>query len=144
MSVDSVLRRARKRQAVQFTDRATISRPVGEVIFNPETGASSQSYWTAYSGLPCKVKSVGLTGYDVGAGQTEVRIIAREIEFDLEKAGATVQPAVDDVVTITASTYNPPSIGQQYRITDIDRRTWQVCRRVTAEEVSVPALNEEA
>lgn len=139
VSLDSVLKRARKRQSAQFTDTATVRRPVGEVVFDPETEQSVQPFESRYVGIPCKVKTTTQVGFDTNAAQTSVRVISREIEFPLEFEGADSSFAEDDVVEITASTYNS-DIGQEFRISDIDRRTWQACRRVFIEESTAPIL----
>ena len=140
MSARSAILWARKRQAQQFTDRATVSRPVGEVTFDPNTGISAQDYSTRYTSIPCKVKTASLQGYDVQAAEAPVRLISREIEFPLEFSNAATSFALDDVVTLTDSEFNLSMIGEQYRVTDIDRRTWQVCHRVSVQEASVPEV----
>lgn len=135
MSLDSVLKRARNRQAVQFTDRATVVRPVGEITYDPVSGESVLPTEVIYADLPCKVKTTSQVGFDVQAGQTSVRLNSREIELPLE-----TDLAEDDIVVITASRYNPADVGQRYRVTDIDRRTWQACRRAAIEESTAPIL----
>lgn len=135
MSLDSVLRRARKRQAAQFTDTAMVVRPVGEITYDPDTGESVQQVETLHASIECKVKAISQVGFDVPAGQTSVRLLAREIEFPV---GTDL--AEDDVVKVTASVFNPTDVGVSFRVTDVDRRTWQACRRVSVEESTAPIL----
>lgn len=138
MSLDTVLKRARKRQAEQFTDRANVGRPIGEMVFNPVTGQTTQPVEIRYTSIPCKVKTTSQVGFDVAAGQTDIRLNTREVEFPLEMFGVATSFAEDDVVEIVASTYNAVGVGEKFRVTDIDRRTWQACRRTAVEETSVP------
>lgn len=135
MSLDSVLKRARKRQAVQFTDVAAVLRPVGEIYYDPASGQSVQPTVTLHASLECKVKTQSQVGFDVQAGQTAVRLNSREVEFPI---GTDL--AEDDVIVILASKYSPADIGQRYRVTDLDRRTWQACRRAAVEESTAPIL----
>src|SRR5690606_24495253 len=83
VSVESTLAWARNRQAAQFTDRATVSRPTGDPEFDPDTETSVQPHDTLYTALPCKVKTVSQVGHDVEAAAAELRLITREIEFPL-------------------------------------------------------------
>jgi hypothetical protein len=83
------------------------------------------------------VSSDDRSGEDAKAAETVLRLVDHIIKFPV---GQDVQ--MDDVVTITSSTYNPTDIGRQYRITDVDRREWQISRRCNVEETVVPQLNE--
>jgi hypothetical protein len=135
VSIETVIDRARRRQAVQLTQRATIVRPTGPPTFDSETRESVQPVTTLHTDLPCKVTNNDRAGLDVAVGETEIRVTDREIKFPV---GTVV--AEGDLVTITAGTYNTVDIGVTYRITDIDRREWQVARRCVIEEVAVPRL----
>lgn len=135
MSLDSVLKRARNRQAAQFTDTAAVLRPVGEITYDPNTGESVQPTDLVYASIECKVKTTSQVGFDVQAGQTAVHMNSREVEFPI---GTDL--AEDDIVVVQSSLYSPRDVGQRYRVTDVDRRTWQVCRRVAVEESTAPIL----
>lgn len=137
MSVGSAITRFRARQAAQFSATAAVHRPVGEVTFTPETG-SVQPYDLIYPAIACKLTSEDRSGNDASAGETVVRLVDQLIKFPVES-----DLRMDDIVTITASTHNPTDVGRQYRVTDVDRREWQISRRCNVEETLVPQLNEE-
>lgn len=137
MSIPGALARFQARQAAQFTQRATIQRRVGEPTFTPEDGYR-QEVTTIAADVPCKVTSNERQGQDVQAGQTEARIVDHEVKFPV---GTLVEK--DDLVTVTASVHNPQDTDRTYRVTDIDRREWQISRRCIIEEVLVPTLYEE-
>lgn len=138
MSVASAVARFRAKQAEQFTQTCTIHRPVGEVTYNPDTQQSTQDYELLHTGMACKVAANDRAGEDRQAAETEVRLVDSTIKFPV---GTDV--AMDDIVTITASTFHALSVGKQYRISDVDDREWQIARRCTIEETLVPRLWEE-
>lgn len=137
MSVASAIARFRSKQAEQFTATATVHRPIGEVVFTPETG-SVQNYELVYSSIACKLSSEDRSGNDVGAGETTVRLVDQLIKFPVES-----DLQMDDIVTVSSSLHNPTDVGRQYRVTDVDRREWQISRRCNVVETLVPQLNEE-
>lgn len=138
MSIESALRRFRRKQADQFTQTANIDRPVGEMTYDPDLGTSVQQVVRRYTAVPCKVTANERQGLDVQVAETKVRIVDHTVKF-----GVDTDVAMDDLVTITSSTFSPLDVDRQYRITDIDRREWQVSRRCVVEEVMVPMLWEE-
>lgn len=138
MSIESALARFRKRQAAQFTQTADIDRPIGEAEFDPTTGFTTQPVLRIRSGIGCKLTSNARQGEDVQAGETEVRLVDHTIKFDV---GIDIEK--DDLVTITNSKFNTADIGVQYRVTDVDRREWQISRRCVVEETLVPMMWED-
>lgn len=138
MSVDSAITRFRRRQAAQFSDRATIRRPVGEMGFDEDTGLASQEYETVGTNRPCKVVRDDRAGRNVNAGETTLLVSSRLVRFPPEE-----DAEVNDVVTITSSTYNPTDVGRSWRVADIERHTWQIARSCYVEETLAPQLNEE-
>lgn len=138
MSIDTAIRRFRERQAAQFTDFATIRRPVGEPTFDEDTGLATQEYETVGTLRPCKLTAHDPASRKVPAGETQLRVVTLQLKFPVEE---DVQP--DDIATITASTYNPTDVGKSYRIVSVDPRTWQISRLCEIEETLVPLLNEE-
>lgn len=136
MSIDTAIRRFRRRQEAQFTQRATIQRPVGEPVYDPEAQVSAQPVETVDTDVPCKITSGETQGSDVAAGQTSVRVTELVVKFPV-----ATDARRDDIVTISDSLYDEPDIGRQYRITDVDRREWQIARRCAIEETSVAMLN---
>lgn len=135
MSIESAVTRFRAKQAEQFSQTADIYRPVGEPTFTPEDGYA-QPVVTVTAGVACKVTSNERQGQDVQAGETEVRLLDHTIKFPVD-----TPVEVNDIVEVTASTYNPLDTGITYRITDVDRREWQISRRCVIEEVIVPLLH---
>ena len=134
MSIDTAIKRFRSKQAGQFTDEATVSRPVGEMTYDPDFG-SVQDYDEVYSG-ECKIRPADRTGNEVGAGQTEVLIVDSTGKFPVD-----TDLQMDDIVTVTASLYDAGMVGRQYRISSAPSDGWQIARVVVLEETVVPALN---
>jgi hypothetical protein len=137
MTVDGAITRFRLRQAAQFSDRATIQRPTGEPGYDEASGLSTQDYDTVGTARPCKFVRDDRSGRIVDAGESRLLVSSSTIRFahdeDIE---------VDDVVTVTASTYNPTDVGRSWRVADIERHTWQIARNCTVEETVAPLLNE--
>jgi hypothetical protein len=139
VSIDSAIRRFRAKQAGQFSQTALLQRPVGETVYDPNTQASVQPVVTIYTGVPCKVSTMGREqGSEVSAGQTEVRVTDLEAKFPID-----ADVLHGDLLTIVTSTFNTQDIGRQFRVTQIDRREWQISRKCAIEETIVPVLNEE-
>jgi hypothetical protein len=138
MSVDAAVTRFRRRQAAQFTDRATIRRPVGEMTFDESTGLASQEYETVGTNRPCKFVRDDRAGRDVTAGDTTVLVASIVCRFPVEE-----DVELHDVLTVTASAYNPTDVGRSWRVADLERHTWQIARNCVVEEIVAPALNEE-
>lgn len=134
MSFDTTLEFFRDQQAEQFTDSATVNRPVGEMTYDPDAG-SVQDYDEVYSG-ECKIRPADRSGNEVGAGQTEMVILDSTGKFPVD---ADLQK--DDIVVVTASTYDAGMVGRQYRISSAPADGWQIARVTVLEETLVPALN---
>lgn len=138
MTIDAAITRFRRRQAAQFTDRATIRRPIGEPTFDTETGLAGQEYETVGTGRPCKFVRDDRAGRDVSAGETSLLVASLVIRFPVEE-----DVEVHDVITITRSTYNPSDVGRSWRVADLERHTWQIARNCNVEETVAPPLNED-
>lgn len=138
MTVDSAITRFRRRQAAQFTDRATIRRPVGEPTYNPATGLSTQDFDTVATNRPCKFVKDDRAGRDVTAGESTLLVSSILCRFPVDE-----DVEVHDVITTTESQYNPTDVGRSWRVADIERHTWQIARNCSVEEIVAPPLNEE-
>lgn len=140
MSIATAITRFRLRQAEQFTQKATVRRPLGQMVYDAELGEDVQFVAVLHVDAPCKVTALSDTskGRDVQAGETKVRLADGEIKFHV---GLDV--AVDDLVEITGSLYHPLSVGKHYRVTDVDEREWQIAHKCVIEETIVPTLREE-
>lgn len=139
MSIDTAIARFRARQAEQFSDEVTVSRPVGELVTDSTTGAVTQTYDSIYEDRPCKIRPAERSGNDVAAGETELRMVDMVGKFavndDIRK---------DDILTVTASLYDTSMVARQYRVTEAPADAWQIARIVGLEETLVPALNPES
>ena len=138
MSIDTAITRFRAKQADQFSDEATVSRPAGEPTTNATTGAVTQDYDDVLTG-PCKIRPAGRTGSEVTAGETEVHLFPMAGKWPVD---ADIRR--DDIVTVTASLYDASMVGRQYRVTEAPADGWQIARVVGLEETTVPELNPES
>lgn len=138
MSIETAIARFRERQAEQFSDEVTISRPVGDPVTDSDTGAVTQPYDDVYEG-PFKIRPADRSGSDVHAGETDLRLVDMvgkgPVDTDIRK---------DDIVTVLDSTYDATMIGRQYRVKDNPADAWQIAKVVGLEETLVPELNPES
>lgn len=137
MSIATAIARFRSKQAEQFTERATIHRPVGELATDPETGAVTQTY-DSRTGRPCKIRPAERTGRDAVAGETDLRIIEMDGKFPVDE-----DIRKDDIVEVTRSQFDASMPGRQYRVTQAAADGWQIARVVGLEETLVPELTPE-
>jgi hypothetical protein len=135
VSITRALARFRRRQADQLTARATIRRPLGAPIYDPELGQSVQPVAVIGTDVPCKVTALESFGRDAAAGQTEIRINQHMVKLPV---GTDVR--THDVLELTASQHNPADVGLVVRVTDVDRREWQIARRCIVEEITAPTV----
>lgn len=138
MSIDTALARFRARQAEQFSDEATVSRQVGGLTTDHTTGAVSRIFDAVYDG-ECKIRPADRSGSDATAGETEVRLVDMAGKFPVD-----TDIRKDDIVTVTASTFDASMPGRQYRVTEAAADAWQIARVVGLEETLVPELNLES
>lgn len=134
MSIASAITRFRTRQAAQFSDTVTVRRQVGEASTDSITGGVTRNRDVVYSG-PCKVRPADRSGFDVHAGETEFRRIAMVGKFPVDQ-----DIRKDDLVTVTASTFDATMVGRQYRVTDHAADGWQIAKVVGLEELLVPVV----
>ena len=107
----------RGREAAQrklFTDSCTVRRPTGDAVVDLRTVAT---YATIHSG-PCRLRTFRPNEVVVGQQSGATHSVART-EVQLPVAGTPVLQ-VGDVVTITASKYDPHLVGLHYRVVDDD------------------------
>lgn len=131
MSLDSAVARFRQRQADLFRDEATIAAP-GARVFNPTTNSySTPAGATRYAG-PCLIRPLG-----VGGGATHAQVEAQETNVSLlrllAKFPANTPVELDDVVTVTSSTYDAALADRSFVVVAVDVDGAQVSRRVTIE-----------
>lgn len=134
MSVESAIRRFRRKQIRQASDTVTVARPTGDPVTNSETGAVTQPSTEVYAGK-AKIRPAGQAGRDVETGETELRRIVSVAKFppdtDIHK---------DDIITVTASRFDATMVGRQYRAVEHPGDGWQIAKTVLIEEVLVPQV----
>lgn len=136
MSIATALARFRVKQAEQFSDTATVVRPVGEPEFTGEH--YSQDAVTIYTDEPCKIRPAAIGGEDQsGAGETLVSTPDSEAKFAVNS-----DLRIGDVVTVTASLYDAGMVGRTYRVKRVPADAWQIARVAVLEETIAPTLNE--
>lgn len=137
MSIATAISRFRAKQAEQFSDSATIRRPVGEPEFDTVTEQYTQDVITIYTG-PCKLRPVAIRGEDeANAGETVVAVPDSECKFPVD---TDVQRG--DIVTITGSLYDAGMTGKTFTVGRVPSDAWQISRIVILQEIIPPLLNE--
>jgi hypothetical protein len=133
VSVDTAINRFRRRQSDVFRDEATVSRPVANDVGVIDT---SSNVWTPtaatviYAG-PCLLRAFTWEGTSTESGDQDVRLRRVRAKFPVD-----TDIAKDDVVTPSASTYDPSLVGVGFRVTDAFRDGWQICRVAILEEIT--------
>jgi hypothetical protein len=98
-------------------------------IFNPDTGYTQPSS-TVYSG-PCNVRPMRGNAQDVEAGALEERVL-----HYVGKVPVDTPVERNDTFTMTAAAYDPNMVGRVFNVQDVASDDWQICRRLTLEEVA--------
>jgi hypothetical protein len=131
MSLDSMIARTRARQNTLWRDTCTVDRSTGAESFNETTGDTTFTTEQVYDGN-CQVRPIAaLSGLDVEVGEQELRIVRVQVKFPAE-----TDIRKDDLITVTASTYDPALAGRTFRVTDVPANGWQVARVCIVEEVT--------
>jgi hypothetical protein len=126
----------RQEQDRQFTTTATVTRPTGEPVFDPVTETFTQTFTTVYSGR-CKIRpEANRSSDDSQAGET----LIGEPDFN-GKFPVDSDVQRDDIVTVTASTYDPGMVDRRYTVRQAQNDEWQISRVAMLEETLVPLLN---
>lgn len=125
-----MIARSRRAQARLYRSECQIARASGPKVFDPETGDTVQPTRTVYLGV-CQFRPAGYVGRDAEAGQREVRFLASVVKLPPD-----TDVARNDLLTVTASTYDPGLVGRTFRVTDVPGNDWQVAREAMVEEVT--------
>lgn len=133
MGLDSVISRARRRERGLWRTTGRLMRASDEApTFNTTTGKDTLAEPAVIYEGPCHLSATTTSGRrDTQAGEREIRISALRAKFPPETPAK-----VDDVLEITASTYDPELVGRSFRVTDIVWHAWQVTRVAILEEVT--------
>lgn len=136
MSIETAIARFRTRQADQFTTTATVNRPIGEPVFDPQTGDVTQDYELTFSG-GCKIRpdSTRSTA-EVDAGETSVALPDFNAKFPVD---TDIQRG--DVVLVTASRHDAGMVGKTYTVAMAQNDEWQIARVAILDQTVVPLLN---
>lgn len=112
-------------------DTATVTRPGEGGTLNPVTGGWTPAATTVvYSGA-CLLRAFKWEGTDIQYGDVEVRMRGCEAKFPVD-----TPIEFDDIVVPTASTYDSSLVGVSFRVTDVKRDGFQICRFVICQEIT--------
>lgn len=133
MTIATAVTRFRRRQAEQFSETATVTRPVGPPAFNRESEEVEQDYDAVTVGL-CKIRPAQRAyGREVQAGEREVVLSPYVGKWPVD-----TPLRVNDVVTVTASLYDADLAVATFRVAAVHLDGWQIAR--VAELERIPAV----
>lgn len=117
----------------RMVDACTITRPTDEETFNDTTGTYDTSgVETIYSGR-CEVQlSDGLNARGTEAGGSDVSITRLTVKIPVSAVGVQV----DDLVTITAATWDVDLAGQKFGVIAGHSKTHATARRLEVERIT--------
>ena len=110
-------------------DACAVKRPDGSA-YNETTGLDETTYDTLFASK-CKVQSRDLDARERDAGGRESTAVRVTIHLPIS-AGAV---EVDDVLTITASTFDPQLVGRAFRVLAPVGKSFATARRVEVEGI---------
>lgn len=122
---DLALRLARKRDVSRLTDRCDIDRPTGST-FNPTTGTYTETSDPVVEDTPCLASSETANVVDAAGQPVTINRVKVRVSY-------TVDPEVDDVVTLTESS-DPSLVALPLRVRSIGRGSYVVGRLLICEE----------
>ncbi|GAA4545656.1 DUF6093 family protein [Pseudonocardia xishanensis] len=103
MTVDSILRRARRQREQLMRSTCRILRPGGDPVFDPATGEyTTPDEAVVYEGR-CRVKQPGSAYRDPDSGERELIVGELVVELPWAQASANDPVRVDGTVVVTAS-----------------------------------------
>lgn len=121
-----------------MVDAATVKSPVSTTS-DPLTGEDVTTYGAPIYGPAikphqgkCKVQGLDPLERNPEAGGAEVTVQRYRIDFPV---GAFV-PAVGQIVTITASRFDPFLVGRMFRVVSLLHKSFATAYRLGVEEVS--------
>lgn len=110
-----------------MADTVTVSRVIGQPVYNPTTQKNDVTTQTVYTG-PARIKI--WRGVDTEAAETEVNV--QRYYLDLPLTGTVPDVKRRDTVTVTAS-LNPALVGRVLVLTDVESETTDTALRITCE-----------
>lgn len=130
MSIHTAVAFFRAEQRALMLDTATVTRPGEGGTLNPVSGAWTPAATTAVYTGACLLRAFKWEGTDIPYGDVEVRMRGLEAKFPVDTAIEQ-----DDIIVPTASTYDESLIGVSFRVTDVKRDGFQVCRFCICQEI---------
>lgn len=131
MGLDQAIERFRRKQRALFRDQGRIDRPSDTVSFDEITGEETPDPPAVIYEGPLQVRpATRRSGRDLQVGETEVR--ASDFELKLPVNTAVIE---NDVLTLTASSFDTELVGRTFRLTDVLRDGRQIARVAMLEEV---------
>lgn len=133
MSVETVTLEGRIAAEARMVDACTVTRPTAGEAFDATTGTyDTIGTSTVYSG-PCEVQlSDGLNARGTEAGGSDVTISRLTVKIPVSATGVRV----DDLVTVTSSTFDEELAGQKFAVVAGHSKTFATARRLEVERVT--------
>lgn len=129
MSRDTVLARGRAALTASLTDACTIQHPTG-LSAPSAAGVVTPTYSLLYTG-PCKVKGAdSASGQDVAGAH--LAVLSPEVHVPVDVVGVEE----GDVITITASRYDPELVGRVFRTDGPQHKSHATARRLPCKEIT--------
>lgn len=125
MSLESAIAYFRSEQEALFRSTVTIKHRSGDA-FDANTGAVTPSYTVRASEVPALIRPRSAADVQVG----EEALSAARHEGKLP-ADTDIYP--DDIVEVTASTYDADLVGKSFVVKERLNDDWQISRRVLLE-----------
>lgn len=129
MSAASVLLRGRQRAEELMIDACVITRATGSST-DGETGVVTPTTTTVYTG-PCKVQQAATTGAPKDLGEASVQL--QQLQLHIPASATGVQ--VDDVATITASSFDADLVGKKFTVRGAAHKSFLTARRLDVQEI---------
>ena len=121
-------RRGRAAAERLMVDVCVIRRRTGEST--DDDGVITPTYDTVYDGI-CRMQQPG-TGDAREADSGEAALLL--LRFELQLPPSVVGVQADDVVTVTASQYDPDLVGREFVVRGLAHKSHAVMRRLQVQE----------
>jgi len=117
-----------------MVDACTLAHPSDEEpTLDETTGAYVPDDPTVYYTGPCRVqKTPNLSGRNPVAGEHEFSTAALDVSVPASVLGC----AVDDIVTIITSVFDPDLTGRVMRVEDVLAKSYATARRLSCTELT--------
>ena len=129
MTADSVLIKAQAAALRLMVDTCLIQRPAA-VASNPETGYTTTTYTTIYSGV-CRVQQRTVLARQFTVGEATVYMSRLELHVPVTITGILA----DDIISITASVHDQDLIGRKWHVSELGHKTYESARRFAMVEI---------